>query len=89
MAYPLYGDGVHDDYPAIQEMLDSGVSEVVLPAPNKFYVISKTLKIYGNQTLRLPRFAVIRLADMANCIMIENADFENFSENICLYAESN
>ena len=47
--YTLYGDGIHDDYPAIQEMLDSGMSEVVLPAPKKFYVISKTLKIHSNQ----------------------------------------
>ena len=75
----LYGDGIHDDFPAIQEMLDSGVCEVVLPAPEKYYVISKTLKIHGNQTLKLPRFAVIRLADKANCEMIENEDFENYN----------
>jgi hypothetical protein len=31
----LFGDGVHDDYPAIQEMIDSGVCEVSLPAPKK------------------------------------------------------
>lgn len=31
--YTLYGDGVHDDYPAIQEMIDSGVCEVSLPVP--------------------------------------------------------
>ena len=84
MAYQLYGDGIHDDYPAIQEMLDSKVCEVVLPAPKKCYTISKTLKIYGNQTLKLPRFALIRLADKANCEMLENADFENYSENICI-----
>ncbi|MBE5752055.1 MAG: hypothetical protein E7357_06540 [Clostridiales bacterium] len=82
--YQLYGDGIHDDYPAIQEMLDSRVCEVVLPAPAKCYVISKTLKIHGNQTLKLPRFAVIRLADKANCAMIENEDFENYNENICI-----
>jgi hypothetical protein len=57
---------------------------VVLPAPEKYYVISKTLKIHGNQTLKLPRFAVIRLADEANCEMIENEDFENYNENICI-----
>ena len=27
--YILYGDGVHDDAPAIQEMLDSGLSEIL------------------------------------------------------------
>lgn len=50
MAYQLYGDGIHDDYPAMQEMLDSLVCEVVLPAPKKCYTISKTLKIHGGQT---------------------------------------
>ena len=80
--YQLYGNGVNDDYPAIQEMLDSGVCEVVLPAPEKYYVISKTLKIHGNQTLVLPKFATIRLTDGADCEMIENADFSVLSENI-------
>ena len=84
MKHRLYGDGIHDDYSAIQEMLDSLTCEVALPAPEKFYVISKTLKIHGGQTLRLPRFAVIRLADKSNCEMIENEDFETYSENICI-----
>ena len=82
--YKLYGNGIDDDYPAIQEMLDSGISEVALPAPEKFYVISRTLKIHSNQTLRLPRFATVRLADASHCAMIENDDFETFSENICI-----
>ena len=29
----LYGDGIHDDYQAIQTLLDSRACEVVLPAP--------------------------------------------------------
>ena len=33
--YTLYGDGIHDDYPAIQELIDSGVCEVALPVPKK------------------------------------------------------
>lgn len=33
--YTLYGDGIYDDAPAIQEMLDSGISSVVLPVPQK------------------------------------------------------
>ena len=41
----LYGDGVHSDASAIQEMLDSGASEIYLPAPEKEYLIDKTLKI--------------------------------------------
>lgn len=41
----LYGDGVHDDHAAIQEMIDSGVCEVSLPVPEKYYLITKTLVI--------------------------------------------
>ena len=53
--YNLYGDGIHDDAPAIQEMLDSGVSAVVLPAPKKNYAIGSTLVIHSGQSLVLPR----------------------------------
>ena len=35
MQHILYGDGIHDDYPAIQEMIDSGACEVSLPVPEK------------------------------------------------------
>ncbi len=82
--FQLYGDGIHDDFPAIQEMLDSGVSSVYLPAPEKNYLISATLKIHSNQSLRLDRFSLIRLADHANCCMSENADPENWDANIAL-----
>jgi len=82
--YKLYGNGINDDYPAIQEMLDSGMSEIVLPAPEKCYMISKTLKIHSNQCLKLGRTTTIMLTKMANCAMIENADFHHYSENICI-----
>lgn len=82
MNYTLYGDGVHDDYPAIQQMLNSGAGEVNLPAPQKWYVIGKTLKIHGGQCLRLPAFALIRLAQGADCCMVEDADFSEWKENI-------
>ena len=70
----LYGDGIHDDFEAIQEMLDSGSCLVSLPVPQKYYSISKTLKIHSNQQLVLPRYARIRMADGANCYMLTNAD---------------
>ena len=70
--YVLYGDGIHDDYPAIQEMLDSGACEVSLPAPRVCYLISRTLVIPAFCKLKLPRFAVIRLMDGANCYMLMN-----------------
>ena len=72
MKYQLYGDGIHDDYPAIQEMIDSGVCEVSLPAPKKHYLISQSLVLPSNFRLVLPRFAEIRLAERADCVMLRN-----------------
>lgn len=70
----LYGDGIHDDTEAIQSLLDSRISEVALPAPQKWYCISKTLKIYSNQTLKLPETATIRLMPTSSCLMLTNAE---------------
>lgn len=68
----LYGDGVHDDTLAIQSMIDSGVCEVSLPAPKSFYLISKALELPSDFKLKLPRYAVIKLADNSNCFMLKN-----------------
>ncbi len=70
--YTLYGDGIHDDAPAIQQMLDSGISAVVLPAPEKHYAIGSTLVIHSGQSLILPETAVIRLLPDSNCYMLIN-----------------
>lgn len=80
----LYGDGIHDDFPAIQEMLDSGISCVYLPAPEKHYMISSALRIHSNQELRLDRYTRIRLADQANCVMATNAEPKEVNENITI-----
>ena len=68
----IYGDGIHDDTLGIQELLDSGACEVSLPAPKKFYLISKPLELPSNFRLVLPRFAEIRLAKGSNCLMLKN-----------------
>lgn len=68
----LYGDGIHDDTAAIQEMIDSGVCELSLPAPSVRYLISAPLIIPSHFKLKLPRFAEIRLADGSNCVMLQN-----------------
>jgi hypothetical protein len=78
------GDGVTDDTQAIQSLLDSRVTTVYLPAPAKHYVISKALRIYSNQTLKLDPSTVIRLADNANDYMITNDDFEGGNKNIVI-----
>ena len=70
--HTLYGDGVHDDFPAIQEMIDSGACEISLPVPEKHYLVSRTLILPPNFKLKLPRFAEIRLADNANCMMLQS-----------------
>ena len=72
--YTLYGDGIHDDTPAIQELLDSGMSLVELPAPKAHYCISQTLKIHSGQTLRLGETTVIKLMAGSNCYMLTNAE---------------
>ena len=70
--YTLYGDGIHDDTPAIQELIDNAGNELVLPSPKKHYLISQTLTLPSNFRLVLPRFAEIRLADNSNCVMLRN-----------------
>ena len=84
MNYKLYADGIHDDYPAIQEMLDSKISEIYLPPTKNCYRISKTLKIYSGQTLRTAPTTVIMLLPDSNCAMLENADFSELAEDVCI-----
>lgn len=72
MEYILYGDGIHDDTAAIQELIDSGTNEVILPAPEAFYLISRPLELPSDFRLVLPRFAEVRLAANSNCVMVRN-----------------
>ena len=46
MVHNLYGDGVHDDTAAIQEMIDAS-AEVALPMPKVHYLISKPLELHS------------------------------------------
>jgi len=48
----IIGDGVHDDTPGIQTLLDAGSSAVYLPPPSKHYLISRTLRIHSGQALQ-------------------------------------
>jgi len=81
----LYGDGIHDDQPAIQELIDSGVCEISLPAPAKHYLITNPLVIPSNFKLKLPRFAEIRLADGANCFMLQNRAVKKAGDRLRKY----
>ena len=73
-AINLYGDGIHDDTMAIQEMLDTRMAVVELPVPQKHYCISATLKIHSNQTLKLGETTTIKLMPESNCLMLQNAE---------------
>lgn len=78
----LYGDGIHDDTAAIQELIDSGVCEVSLPAPKVCYLISKPLELPSDFRLVLPRFAEIKLAAGSDCEMLRNKMKPDFAERI-------
>ena len=78
----IHGNGIDDDTSAIQKLLDSGRSCVELPPPEKHYLISRPLEIGSGQELRLPRFAVIRLADHSDCMMLRNRTPEEGNRHI-------
>jgi hypothetical protein len=80
----LVGDGIHDDTQAIQSMLDLRETLVYLPVPAKHYVISKSLRIYSNQTLKLDPATLIRLADKANDYMLTNENLDEGNKNIVI-----
>jgi hypothetical protein len=80
----LIGDGITDDTPAIQALLDSRASVVYLPAPKKHYVISKALRIYSNQTLKLDVTTLIRRANHSNDYMVTNADFDKGNQYVAV-----
>ncbi len=81
MTYTLYGDGIHDDTAAIQELIDNNC-EVALPAPKAFYLISKPLELHSNLRFVLPRFAEIRLKEGSNCYMLKNVTVEDYQKRI-------
>ncbi len=84
MLNKLYGDGVHDDLPAIQEMLDSGVSMVYLPVPEKHYLISGEIRIHSNQELKLDRYTKVVLKENSNTAMLKNAKDSEWDTNITI-----
>ena len=81
MSYTLYGDGIHDDTGAIQELIDNNC-EVSLPAPKVCYLISKPLELHSNLRFVLPRFAEIRLKEGSNCYMLKNKTVDDYQDRI-------
>lgn len=73
----LYGDGIHDDTSAIQEMLDRG--GIVTIEKNGTYLISKTLIIKSNTRFILAPGAKLLSAPFSKCALIENERFRDKS----------
>lgn len=84
MDVKLFGDAEHDDFPAIQAMLDGEKRIVCLPSPQKEYMIGSTLRIHSGQTLVLPEGAVIRQMDGVNAPMLRNSDGETGAHDIAV-----
>ena len=70
-------DGVTDNTDELQALIDSSHGALALPAPEKFYLISRALRLPSNFSLVLPRYAEIRLADGSDCHMLEAAEPES------------
>ena len=69
----LYGDALHDDTAAIQELLDKrGAVSIDRPGT---YIVSKTLIIHSNTRFTLCPGAIIRVAPRSLCAVIENEHF--------------
>ena len=65
----IYGDGVHDDTSAIQELLDK---RGTVRLGDGIYLISKPLIIHGDTHFLLSGRAHLRLKDGANCSLLDN-----------------
>lgn len=78
----LYGDGIHDDTLALQQMLD-GRGIVTVDKPG-VYLVTKTLIIHSNTRLILSPGARLLASPMSRCALIENEHFasEGRDENI-------
>lgn len=65
----LYADGIHDDTAAIQEMLDR---RGLVTLPSGSYLIKRPLIIHSDTHFKLAPTATLRLADGANCSLLDN-----------------
>lgn len=80
----LYGDGIHDDTYAIQAMLDKcGTVKI----PDGRYLITKPLIIHSDTHLILSPLATLRLADGANCSLLDNDGLYSDETNVNITIE--
>lgn len=80
------GDGVHDDYAAIQKALDSGAKEILIP--QGVYCVSQTLKVKSNTCILAEKTAKICMKSLCrrtrNEFLLSNEDTQNGNENITI-----
>ncbi len=85
-AQGVRGDGLADDAPAIQRLLDAGTP--LLHFPPGAYRIGATLRVPSNTRIEAHRFATVRLADQAgrdvNAFLLCNADLDRGNENLSI-----
>lgn len=78
------GDGIADDYLAVQSALDSGAEEVIIP--QGIYCISDTLKVRSNTRILADRTAKLVMKSdkrkKRGDFLLSNADVENGDRNI-------
>lgn len=78
------GDGIADDYIAVQSALDSGAEEVIIP--QGIYCISDTLKVHSNTRIIADRTAKLVMKSdkrkKRGDFLLSNADVENGERNI-------
>ncbi len=80
----LYADGIHDDTASIQAMLDKcGTVRI----PDGRYLITKPLIIHSNTHLILSSSATLRLADGANCSLLDNDGLYSDETNVNITVE--
>ena len=80
----LYGDGMHDDTAAIQKMLDRRGTVMI---PDGRYLIGKPLIIHSDTHLKLSAGATLRLADGANCSLLDNDGLYSDETNVNITIE--
>ena len=69
----LFADGIHDNAPALQELLDKG-GIVTVDHPGT-YLVGHTLVLHSNTRLVLAPGVILKAAPMSKCALIENEHF--------------